>query len=145
MTGDRRFWNNKALTAMTVEEWESLCDGCGQCCLVKLEDEDSGRVHTTSVACRLLDCSTCRCRDYANRHHLVTDCVKLEPATVGDITWLPPTCAYRVLAEGGELAWWHPLVSGEQASVIAAGVSVMGRVISESEVDENELGYYLID
>jgi hypothetical protein len=145
MADDERFWEKKPLLAMSGEEWESLCDGCGQCCRVKLEDEDSGRIHATLVVCRLLDSATCRCRDYANRHELVPDCVKLEPARITEIPWLPATCAYRLLAEGDELRWWHPLVSGEQASVAAAGISVTGRVISESEVDENDLGYYLIE
>ncbi len=145
MAADERFWEKKTLLEMTAEEWESLCDGCGQCCRVKLEDEDTGRIHSTSVVCRLLDTGTCRCRDYANRQALVPDCVRLEPGNVGEIAWLPPTCAYRVLAEGGELASWHPLLSGEEASVVAAGVSVKGRVVSENEVDEVELGYSLID
>lgn len=145
MAPDPRFWERKPLLAMTGEEWEALCDGCGQCCRVKLEDEDTGEVHTTSVVCRLLDTATCRCGDYANRHARVADCVKLEPGNVGTIDWLPLTCAYRVLAEGRELAWWHPLLSGEEESVVAAGVSVKGRVISETEVEEEELGHYLID
>ena len=145
MSVDERFWEKKSLLEMTSEEWESLCDGCGQCCRVKLEDEDTGRIHNTSVVCRLLDTATCRCSDYANRHKLVPDCVQLEPQNVAEITWLPATCAYRVLAEGRELAWWHPLISGEQASVAAAAISVGGQVVSESEVDAEELGYYLID
>jgi len=145
MTLDERFWEKKTLIEMSSEEWEALCDGCGQCCRVKLEDEDTGRIHTTSVVCRLLDTDTCRCRDYANRQTLVPDCVQLDAKNVGEISWLPTTCAYRVLAEGGELAWWHPLVSGEKASVVAAGISVKGQVLSENEVDEEELGYYLID
>ena len=145
MAADEPFWEKKSLLEMTSEEWESLCDGCGQCCRVKLEDEDTGRIHQTSVVCRLLDGDTCRCRDYANRHKLVPDCVQLEPQSVAEIPWLPATCAYRVLAEGRELAWWHPLISGEQASVAAAGISIGGQVVSESEVDEEELGYYLID
>lgn len=145
MTIDERFWEKKTLIEMSPEEWEALCDGCGQCCRVKLEDEDTGTIHRTSVVCRLFDTATCRCRDYANRQVLVADCVRLQPENVGEITWLPQTCAYRVLAEGGELAWWHPLVSGEEASVAAAGISVMGHVVSENEVNEEELGYYLID
>jgi len=145
MTLDARFWEKKSLSEMSAEEWEALCDGCGQCCRVKLEDEDTGVIHQTSVVCRLLDTATCRCRDYANRQALVPDCVRLDPENVGEISWLPTTCAYRVLAEGGELAWWHPLVSGEEASVAAAGMSVKGQVVSEREVDEEELGFYLID
>ncbi len=145
MSADERFWEKKSLIEMSSEEWESLCDGCGQCCRVKLEDEDTGRIHRTSVVCRLLDTGTCRCHDYPNRQQLVPDCVQLEPQNVAEIQWLPATCAYRVLAEGRELAWWHPLISGEQASVAAAGISVSGQVVSESEVDEEELGYYLID
>jgi uncharacterized protein len=129
------FWKRKPLEALNTAEWESLCDGCGRCCLVKLEDEESGKIHFTDVACKLFNSSTCRCADYAHRRRRVHDCIKLTPAKVRTLGWLPPSCAYRLIAEGRDLAWWHPLVSGSQTSVHEAGVSVRGRVaVSEKEV-----------
>jgi len=129
---------------MTQAEWESLCDGCGRCCLNKLEVEGN-RTFYTNVACRLLDAHTCRCRDYANRTALIDDCVRLTPANIQEISWLPPTCAYRLLAEGRALCWWHPLVSGDPESVHAAGVSVRGRVgACESTVPDEELEHYIV-
>ena len=128
------FWKRKRLAEMTAAEWESLCDGCGRCCLVKLEEEETARVYFTNVGCRLLDAGTCRCRDYDNRG-AVEDCVRLTPAVVDDIGWLPPTCAYRLVGEGKDLYWWHPLISGDPETVHAAGVSVRGRVSAlEDEV-----------
>jgi uncharacterized cysteine cluster protein YcgN (CxxCxxCC family) len=129
----RAFWRVKSLEAMTGEEWESLCDGCARCCLVKLEDEDSGEIHFTDLGCKLLDGQTCQCLDYRRRQRRVPDCVKLTPEAVRSLSWLPVTCAYRVLAEGGELAWWHPLVSGSPETVHEAGVSVRGRVAASEE------------
>jgi uncharacterized cysteine cluster protein YcgN (CxxCxxCC family) len=127
------FWRVKSLEAMTTPEWESLCDGCARCCLVKLEDEDSGEIHFTDIGCKLLDAKTCRCLDYRRRRRRVPDCVKLTPQAVRSLTWLPVTCAYRVLAEGRDLAWWHPLVSGSPDTVHEAGVSVRGRVAASEE------------
>jgi uncharacterized protein len=122
------FWKTKTLEQMTSAEWESLCDGCGRCCLVKLEDEDTGDIHFTDIGCKLLDARSCRCQDYARRRRRVKDCVKLTPAAVRTLGWLPRTCAYRLLAEGRDLAWWHPLISGTPETVHEAGVSVRGRV-----------------
>jgi uncharacterized cysteine cluster protein YcgN (CxxCxxCC family) len=122
------FWKRKSLEEMTAPEWESLCDGCARCCLVKLEDEDTGMIYPTDVGCALLDGGSCRCRSYADRQEKVGDCVRLTPQTIRELSWLPPTCAYRLLAQGRDLYWWHPLVSGDPESVHAAGVSVRGRV-----------------
>jgi len=130
---EQPFWHVKSLEAMSLDEWESLCDGCGRCCLVKLEDEDTAEVMYTDVGCTLLDDQTCRCRDYPNRQAKVADCVRLTPQAVRSLSWLPHTCAYRLLAEGHDLYWWHPLVSGDPATVHAAGISVRNRVAGPEE------------
>ena len=122
------FWKTKSLAEMSQAEWESLCDGCGRCCLNKLEEEITNRLYFTDVGCRLLDPQTCRCRNYKNRRRVVNDCVQLTPKNITSIDWLPPTCGYRLVNEGKDLYWWHPLVSGDPESVHAAGVSVRGRV-----------------
>ncbi|RUM96984.1 YcgN family cysteine cluster protein [Pseudaminobacter arsenicus] len=133
------FWKTTALEAMSREQWESLCDGCGKCCLSKLEDEDTGDIYWTSVACRLFDAKSCRCSDYANRLARVPDCVGLTPQNVRTITWLPASCAYKLVAEGHDLYWWHPLVSGSPETVHEAGMSVRGRVTaSEADMAEPE-------
>lgn len=118
---------------MTHTEWESLCDGCGRCCLHKLEDDADDRMYYTRVACELLDISTCRCKDYANRQKTVPDCIQLSVEQAHFFDWLPDTCAYRLLAEGETLPEWHPLITGDPQSVIDAGVSVRNVAISESE------------
>lgn len=120
---------------MSPTEWEALCDGCGRCCLLKLEDEDAGEIFHSDVRCQLLDGDTCRCTDYANRKAKVPDCIKLTPGNVRSISWIPPSCAYKRLAEGRGLAWWHPLVSGDPNTVVAAGVSVRGLTVAEDEVE----------
>jgi uncharacterized cysteine cluster protein YcgN (CxxCxxCC family) len=130
-TDNAPFWKTKPLDAMSREEWESLCDGCGRCCLHKLREEETNALSFTNVACRLLDLDTCRCSRYADRQRYVPDCVSLSPGTLAEIDWLPPSCAYRLLAEGKDLAWWHPLVSGDPETVHTAGVSVRGRAVSE--------------
>ena len=140
------FWRRKRLAEMSDAEWESLCDGCGRCCLNKLEEEDTGRVYFTDVGCRLLDCASCRCRDYEHRSELVEDCLRLTPDNVSQITWLPPTCAYRLLAEGRDLYWWHPLVSGDPETVHSAGISVRSRVsASEEDVPEEALEDHIVE
>ncbi len=138
------FWKRKALEEMTSEEWESLCDGCAWCCLYRLQDEDTGEVFTTSVACRLLNLKNCRCRDYPHRFEQVATCVKITPQTARTFTWLPPTCAYRRLAQGEDLPDWHPLISGDPHSVHRAGASALGRAISELGIDLDDLGDYLL-
>jgi len=133
------FWKTKPLDALSAQEWEALCDGCGKCCLSKLEDEDTGDIYWTTVSCRLFDEATCRCRDYPNRLELVSDCVGLTPQAVRTLTWLPATCAYRLVDEGQDLYWWHHLVSGSRETVHEAGVSVRGRITaSETEMAEPE-------
>jgi len=132
------FWLQKPLSRLSPEEWDALCDGCGKCCLHKLEDEDNGKVYFTNVACRLLDPANCRCADYAHRAAQVPDCVRLTPELLRDPRWLPSTCAYRLLAEERPLPWWHPLVSADPATVVRSGHSVAGRVISETETDDLE-------
>lgn len=136
------FYETKTLAQMTRSEWESLCDGCGRCCTLLLE-EDDGSVWRTSLACRLLDLKSVRCRDYANRHAKVPGCVRLTPDTIGQLGWMPDTCAYRLLSEGKPLPDWHPLRTGDPASVIAAGVSVKGTLISEALVDEADQEDYI--
>jgi uncharacterized cysteine cluster protein YcgN (CxxCxxCC family) len=139
------FWQRKSLEEMTNSEWESLCDGCGKCCLNKLEEEGSDRTYYTNVGCRLLDGQSCRCRDYEHRLETVEDCVQLTPETLKTITWLPPSCAYVLLAKGKDLYWWHPLVSGDPETVHAAGVSARGRVgASEIDVPDEELENYIV-
>jgi len=138
------FWKRKTFEEMTAVEWESLCDGCGLCCLNKLEDWDSGDVVFTSVACRLLDGESCRCSDYPNRQAIVPDCLQLTPEMVRDIGWLPPTCGYRLVRDGEDLYWWHPLVSGEPDTVHQAGISARGRTVSEEEVDVDDFEDFIV-
>ncbi len=138
MSEDLAFWQRKSLAEMSREEWESLCDGCGRCCVLKVRDERTGVVHPTTVACRLLDLDSCRCTHYPDRHRLEPDCVVLDADTVRRYDFLPPSCAYRRLAEGRGLAWWHPLVSGDPRTVVDAGVSVLGNVVSEHGLHPEE-------
>lgn len=159
--GDIPFWQAKSLAQMTDAEWESLCDGCGRCCLVKIEEDLDGepaakpggragaepnpKIYFTDVGCRLLDANGCTCRDYPNRTVHVSDCVRLTPEVVGEIGWLPPTCAYRLLHEERELYWWHPLVSGDRETVHTAGISVRGKVSgSEDEVAPENLEDHIV-
>ncbi len=124
------FWE-LPLASLTGPEWEALCDGCGRCCVNKIEDPDTGEIQDTNVACKLLDTGTARCRDYANRKTYVPECLRLTLAIVEDVPWLPPSCAYRLRAEGKPLRPWHPLLSGDPQGAVAGGVSVAGRVIGE--------------
>lgn len=139
------FWKRKTLDQLDHEEWESLCDGCGRCCLIKLEDPDDGALAHTDVACHLLDLGSCRCGNYERRCEFVPDCVQLSPDNIGGLGFMPTTCAYRRLAEGRGLAWWHPLVSGDPESVHRAGISVRGRAVSEAGVADDELEDHVVD
>jgi uncharacterized cysteine cluster protein YcgN (CxxCxxCC family) len=132
------FWQTKTLEQMTPAEWESLCDGCGLCCLIRLEDEDTGEIIPTRVACKLFDDQLCRCSDYADRKAYVPDCIKLTPGNIETLLWMPKSCAYRRIYEGRGLASWHPLVSGDPESVHEAGVSIRGQTISEASLDDPE-------
>ncbi len=144
MTGEVSFWQRKSLDEMSSEEWESLCDGCAKCCLHKLEDEDTGEVHYTKIACRYLNQDSCSCNDYKRRSELVPHCVWLDPQKVTDYQWLPVTCAYRLLSENKPLPEWHHLVSGDRESVHTAGISVRGRVLSDEYVHEDGYQEHII-
>ncbi len=139
------FWRSKKLAEMTNSEWESLCDGCGICCLNKLEDWETGEIAWTNIRCTLLDGDSCRCTDYENRQATVPDCIQLTLEEVHEISWLPPTCAYRLVRDGRELKWWHHLNSGSRDTVHEAGVSVRGRTISEDGLDVDDFENYLVD
>jgi uncharacterized cysteine cluster protein YcgN (CxxCxxCC family) len=133
------FWKTTPLAEMTPAEWESLCDGCGKCCLSKLEDEDTADIHWTTVGCRLLDGETCQCKDYQHRKALVADCIQLSAASVPTYGWLPATCAYRLVSEGRDLYWWHHLVSGSRDTVHEAGISMRGRITAfEHELSDDQ-------
>ena len=142
---DRDFWQYKDLWEMSFEEWEALCDGCGQCCLHKLEYVDTGQLAFTCVACRLLDIERCRCQQYKDRKAARPECLFLTPENVGNVPWLPATCAYRLIREGKGLPCWHPLVSGDPESVHRAGISVRHRAVSEDCVDSGNLEWYIVD
>jgi uncharacterized protein len=129
---------------MTPEEWESLCDGCGRCCMVKLEDEDTGQIYLTKLACGLLDIGSCKCGDYSNRFSKMPDCLSITPEAARTLAWLPPTCGYRLVEEGKDLPWWHPLVSGSPATVHEAGISVRDWAMSEMKADPEDLESYII-
>ncbi len=135
------FWREKRLRDLSRDEWEALCDGCGKCCVVRLRDDDTGAVVDTDVACRLLDVRACRCSDYARRADRVPDCVTLTPDTVDALDWMPRTCAYRLVARGEDLPWWHHLVSGSRETVHEAGMSVRGRVIGEADAEAAGLDF----
>ncbi|MDQ2067387.1 YcgN family cysteine cluster protein [Xinfangfangia sp. CPCC 101601] len=141
-----KFWETVPLNKMTPAEWEALCDGCGKCCLNKLEFEDDGEVAYTSVACRLFDDATCRCGDYANRRQFVPECVFLTPKTLAKSAyWMPATCAYKLLYQGKTLPDWHPLVTGDPESTHSSGNSVRGQTVSELTVPEDDWEDYIIE
>lgn len=138
------FWENKKLAELTEEEWELLCDGCGKCCLHKLEDEDTGELYYTRVACSLFEHSLCRCTDYENRFKRVPDCMNLHTMSEQQFSWLPETCAYRLRAAGQALPSWHPLLSGDEESVHKAGASVIGLTVAEEDVDPDDFEDYIV-
>lgn len=140
-----RFWETKTLAQLTEQEWESLCDGCARCCMIKLQDEDTQEVHYTAAVCDLLDLERCTCTQYPRRHALVADCVVLTPQAALDFSWLPTTCAYRRVAEGKPLMDWHPLLSGNSETVHEAGISVRDKVVHEGTVHEEELETMVIN
>lgn len=141
-----RFWEQKSLEVMSREEWESLCDGCARCCLVKLEDEESGELCYTSVVCRYLDIGQCRCSVYAERTRLVPDCLQVTRENIAQLYWMPQSCAYRLLAEGKPLPEWHPLLCGNREHIRVAGIPVSGYAISETQLtDEDDLEDYILD
>lgn len=143
--GGAPFWTGRRLGELSPAEWEALCDGCGRCCLNKLEDWDTGEVVWTSLACTLLDGESCRCSDYDNRFATVSDCLQLTAELVPQLAWLPPTCAYRLVAEGRDLYWWHPLVSGDPESVHAAGISVRGQTFPEDGIPLEDYENFVAD
>jgi len=144
-TDAHAFWNTKTLREMTPGEWESLCDGCGRCCLHKLQDIETGLCYYTNVACRLLDSRTCRCRNYPERSRMVDDCLDLSQSREDKLDWLPASCAYRRLYNHQPLSWWHPLVSGDPETVHTAGISVRGRTVDEQHVSHDQLEEHIID
>ena len=143
MKQSQRFWEDTPLDKLDRAQWEALCDGCGKCCIHKLEDEETGELYPTNVACRLLDRHSGACSNYKHRHAFVPECIRLTPAKLKELDWLPPTCAYVLRAEGKPLPDWHYLVSGDRETIHAVGRSVRGWTISED--DAGELDYHLID
>ena len=133
------FWERKTLEQMTAVEWESLCDGCGKCCLIRLEDDETGEVYTTDAHCKLFDNGSCQCSDYSNRKSIVSDCVILKPSTIAELKWMPMTCAYRRLSEGKGLSDWHYLVTGRRESIHEAGMSVKDATVSEVGLNDDDL------
>jgi len=141
-----RFWEKKSLGEMNETEWESLCDGCARCCLIKLEDEDSGELYTTSVVCRYLEIADCSCQVYHERTRLVPDCVKVTQENIEQLYFMPQSCAYRLLAEGRSLPDWHPLVSGERNSLAEAGITIRHFAISELTLcEDDDLEDYILE
>ena len=145
MDQSQQYWKTKTLRGLNSEEWESLCDGCGKCCLNKLEDEDNGDLLFTNISCRLLDSQNCACTNYKNRKSIVPHCSKLTPKKVFSFQWLPKTCAYRLIANGDDLPDWHHLVCGDRERVHLSGNSVRGKVVSEDDIEEEELEDYVVD
>jgi len=138
------FWKTKSMEQMSEAEWESLCDGCGKCCCIRMEDEDTADIYVTNVVCKLFNSATCRCGDYANRTVRVPDCVQVKPENAGQLKWMPRTCAYRLIAEGKDLPDYHHLVSGDKNTIHEQGMSVQDAVISEIAVHEDDLPSFIV-
>jgi uncharacterized protein len=141
---EKPFWKTTTLAQMTQAQWESLCDGCGRCCLNKLEDWETGELYWTNVACHMLDGHSCRCKDYANRLDHVPDCIQLDAQMINELEWLPPSCAYRLVNEGKDLYPWHPLISGNPESVHEAGISARGRSIPDTGITVDDYEDFIV-
>ncbi len=141
---EKYYWRHKSLDEMSPAEWEGLCDNCGRCCMLKLEDEDTGEIYMTRLACKLLSIGSCQCSDYENRHQKVPDCLRLTPQMVSELDWLPQTCAYRLVHEGKELAWWHPLLSEDAETVHQAGISVRQWAMPETLARVNQMDKFIL-
>lgn len=142
---DDFFWQNTPLDKMTPTKWELLCDSCGKCCVLKLEDIDTNDIYYINVGCKLLDCKTARCRDYQSRKSYVPDCIVLSIDNLPQLGWMPDSCAYSLLYEGKSLPDWHPLVSGNPSSPVEAGKPIVGRVFPETDIDENDLPKHIVE
>ena len=140
-----KFWETKSLVDMSNSEWESLCDKCGKCCVIKLEDYDNKEIHYTNVSCKLLCENTASCSDYHNRKSLVKDCIILSPENLKDLKWMPDTCAYKLLDKGEQLPYWHPLICGNEEDIVKSGNSVKNRVTSEINVKVKNLPNYIFN
>ena len=140
-----KFWETKNLIDMNENEWESLCDKCGKCCVIKLEDFDTQEVHYTNVSCKLLCEESASCKDYKNRKSIVSDCIILSPDNLKDLKWMPKTCAYKLLNEGKKLPYWHPLLSGNDKEIVNSGNSVKNRVTNENEIKIKDLPDYIFN
>ncbi len=138
------FWKTKNMAELSRDEWESLCDGCGKCCCIRLEDEDTAAIYITDVACKLFDSEQCQCSDYPNRSKKVPDCVTLTPGNVAQLHWMPQTCAYRLVANGEDLPEYHHLVSGSRQTIHDAGMSVQEAVYSESDIDPDDIPNHIV-
>lgn len=135
----KQFWKEKKLEEMSKDEWESLCDGCGLCCLIRLEDEDTGEIVQSNIACKYLNLDTCKCTDYKNRKKNVPDCWVITPENIDKIYWMPDTCAYKLVYQGQDLYDWHPLKSGDKNSTHKEGISYIGEMVSEDETDIDDI------
>lgn len=145
MTDKSRFWEQIPFVELNEKQWESICDGCCQCCAHKLQDDDTNEIFKTNVVCQYLDTDKCQCTVYPDRQKLVPDCIKITPENAGELSWFPETCGYRLLANGKPLPSWHPLETGNSNSTQQAGVCVTGKVISELEVAEEDLEDFIVD
>ncbi len=145
MAEPKPFWQTVPLNEMSPAQWESLCDGCGKCCLNKLEDWDTGEIHFTNVACTLFDDDTCRCKQYEKRFDTVPDCIQLTPQTISQYQWLPGSCAYRILDEGGDLPIWHHLVCGDRQQVHTYHISARKATVSEDDIPPDAYEFHLVD